>query len=117
MGQYVTNLKLWWTGWGKFGELRFDPGWSGDQWRWRALYLLDHGTRVLLGGAVVTWSRWFYDNRNKYGWAKFCSRLLNHVEASHGENSGPVLWGSDDTEAAHLIPLLLLMAGLLWWIS
>lgn len=117
MGQYIANLRLWWAGWSKFDTLRFDPGWAGNQWRWRALYLLDHGTRCLLGGAVVTWSRWFYDNRDKYGWASFCDRLLNHVSDGHGENSGPVLWGSKDTEGAHLVPLLLLMAFLLWWVS
>lgn len=116
MPQYLTNLKLWGTGWQKFDQLQFKAGWRGDQWRWRALYLFDQGTRVLLGGAVVTWSRWFHDNRDKYGWAKFCDRLLNHVEHHHGENSGPILWGSRDTAAAHLVPLMLVMALLWWWL-
>lgn len=115
MAQYIKNLKLWATGWQKFDQLLFDEGWGGDQWRWRALYLLDHGTRCLMGGAVVTWSRWFHDNREKYGWAKFCDRLLNHVEDDHGEDSGPVLWGSKDTEVAHLLPLLVLAALAAAW--
>lgn len=113
MAQYIENLRLWATGWARFAELRFKAGWAGDQWRWRALYLIDHGTRVLLGGAVVTWSRWFYVNRDKYGWAKFCDRLLNHVEHKHGQKSGPVLWGSKDTAGAHIVPLIVL-ALLLW---
>jgi hypothetical protein len=116
MAQYIENLKLWALGWQKFDELLFDEGWGGDQWRWRLLYLLDHGTRCLMGGAVVTWSRWFHDNRDKYGWAKFCDRLLNHVEHRHGENSGPILWGSKDTSGAHLVPLMLVMALLWWWL-
>lgn len=113
MAQYIENLRLWATGWARFDELRFKAGWSGDSWRWRLLYLFDQGTRVLLGGAVVTWSRWFHDNRDRYGWAKFCDRLLNHVEHHHGANSGPVLWGSKDTAGAHLVPLLAL--AVLWW--
>jgi hypothetical protein len=113
MRQYIKNLKLWGTGWSKFDELQFKAGWSGDSWRWRLLYLIDHGTRVLLGGAVVTWSRWFYDNRDKYGWAKFLDRLLNHIDSGHGADSGPELWGSKDTAIAHVLPLVAL-AGLAW---
>lgn len=117
MAQYIENLKLWATGWRKFDQITFKAGWSGDQWRWRLLYLFDYGTRVLLGGAVVSWSRWFYDNRDRYQWAKFIDRLLNHVEDNHGANSGPELWGSKDTGVANLLGVLALMALLLWWVA
>jgi hypothetical protein len=39
------------------------------------------------------------------------------VEHHHGANSGPVLWGSKDTEYAHVIPLMLLAALAAWWVA
>jgi hypothetical protein len=94
--RYVKNLRAWRTGFSRFGELKFHAGWSADQWRWRLLYALDYGSHVLSGGACVTWSRWFYDNRDKYRLAAFMNRLLNHFEEDHGKNAGPVLWGTKD---------------------
>jgi hypothetical protein len=44
----------------------------------------------------VSWSRWFYDNREKYRVANFFDRLLNHFEDGHGRSAGPALWGTVD---------------------
>lgn len=92
---YISNLRLWLTGFGRFGELRFYAGWSADQWRWRLLYAIDYGSHVLTGGAVVTWSRWFYDHRER-PIPGFFNRLLNHFEDDHGKHAGPPLWGTKD---------------------
>lgn len=94
--RYVTNIVLWYTGFSRFGELKFRAGWSADSWKWRLLYTIDYGSHVLTGGAVVSWSRWFYDNRKKYRIANFFDRLLNHFEDGHGRSAGPALWGTVD---------------------
>ena len=79
--QYVTNLKLWWQGWWRFRELepfrRPFGVWSPFWW---LCYLLDHGTHVLCGGAVVTWSRWAYER--------------GAITGDHGRKSMSALWGS-----------------------
>ena len=92
---YPRNLRLWLTGFGRFGELKFRAGWSATSLRWWLLYLFDYGSHVLTGGAVVSWSRWFYDNR-QYRIPRFFDRLLNHFEDGHGRSAGPPLWGTQD---------------------
>ena len=92
---YLHNLRAWLTGFRRFGELSFKAGWSADSWQWRLLYLFDYGSHVLSGGAVVSWSRWFYDNR-QYRIPRFFDRLLNHFEDGHGRSAGPPLWGTQD---------------------
>jgi hypothetical protein len=94
--RYFSNVKLWYAGFDRFGELKFQAGWSADSWQWTFLYAIDYSTHVLTGGAVVSWSRWFYDNRNEYRVAKFMDRLLNHFEEGHGRSAGPPLWGTKD---------------------
>lgn len=114
--RYFTNILLWYTGFSRFGELPFWAGWSADQLKWRVLYAIDYGSHVLTGGAVVSWSRWFYDNRGKYRVAKFLDRLLNHFEEGHGRSAGPPLWGSKDCALRYrlLTAGALLAAWFLW---
>ena len=61
---------------------------------WRRGGSAAYSTR-LTGGAVVSWSRWFYDNR-QYRIPRFFDRLLNHFEEGHGRSAGPPLWGTQD---------------------
>jgi hypothetical protein len=89
---YLNNLKIWLYGFGKLGTLKYKPGWN--RWTMLPLYLIDHGTHVLCGGAVETWSLWAYTNRKKYPVAGFINRLLNHLQDGHGKKSGTVLWGT-----------------------
>jgi hypothetical protein len=97
---YKHNVLTWLRGWRKFDEIAFLPGWSGGSPLWWLLYALNHGTRTLSGGAVVTWSRWFYLNREKYRAAAFMTRLLNHFDQDHGRESADPLWKTTDTEWA-----------------
>lgn len=92
---YFINLYLWFRGFAWFRSLKFRQGWSASSLRWWLLYLVDYGSHVLTGGAVVSWSRWFYDNRD-YRIANFFDRLLNHFEEGHGRSAGPPLWGTKD---------------------
>lgn len=89
--QYFINVKAWLVGFTKLGELDYFPGWNA--WKFFPVYLLNHGTRVLTGGACSSWSRWFYENRNLRV-AKFMDRLLNKFDTNHGKESGGVLWGT-----------------------
>ena len=92
--QYVTNLKLWWQGWWRFRELepfRSPFGvWSPFWW---LLYLLDVGSHTVCGGAVVTWSRWAYDEKT-HVIPGTLNRLLNRISNAHGQSSMGPLWGS-----------------------
>jgi hypothetical protein len=95
MKNYLHNLKRWLLGFAWADGITFKPGWSAD-WRWYLLYGLDYGTHVLTGAAVVSWSRWAYDNRRTNRAAAFLNRLLNHLDAQHGAEAGPALWGTQD---------------------
>lgn len=97
MSQFRTNLTQWWRGWRHFDRIRFKPGWAGNQLRWVLLYGLNYGTRVLTGGACVSWSRWFYLHRERYRLAKFATRFLNKFDDDHGRSAGDALWGTRDT--------------------
>ena len=108
MMTYLHNVSQWFRGWGRFDELDFKTGWSHGQIRWWLVYGLNMGTRVLSGGAVVTWSRWFYETRHEYRLSAFITRLLNHADDEHGAESGPALWGTEPTEWAGT-------GGLLFW--
>jgi hypothetical protein len=96
---YFSNVKAWVKGFGRFDEIDFKPGWSGKSIAWWLLYGIDYGTRVLTGGACISWSRWFYDN-SRWRPAKFATRLLNRLDPNHGAESGPALWGTEDTRFA-----------------
>ena len=115
MPQYLTNLKLWLTGFRRFGELSFRAGWSADSWQWRLLYALDYGSHVLSGGAVVSWSRWFYDNRDKRI-PRFFDRLLNHFEEGHGRSAGPPLWGTKDCEMKYRLLVVATLVAI-WFLT
>jgi hypothetical protein len=97
---YLSNVKAWAVGYGKFDEVSFKPGWSGKSIAWLLLYTWNYGTRVLTGGACVSWSRWFYAHAPYYRWAKFITRLLNKLDDNHGANAGEVLWKTTDTTFA-----------------
>jgi len=113
---YFRNVKLWLLGPRWFDKLPFKNGWSADSWKWRILYWADYGTHTLSGGAVVSWSRWFYDNRDKYRIARFMDRLLNHFEEGHGRSAGPALWGTKDCDIKQRLLTIgaLLAAWFLW---
>jgi hypothetical protein len=91
---YLKNIKLWLQGFGKLDQLTYKPGWN--KYKFFFLYLLDHGTHVILsGGAVVSWSRWFYETRKKYKSSKFLTRLLNWFDDNHGAEAPSAYWNSE----------------------
>ena len=100
MSRYTDNVKAWATSWGREPAGGFKTGWGWSTLKWQLHYGLNYGTRVLTGGACISWSRWFYENRGRLGSAGFATRLLNHLEPKHGEKAGPALWGTADTAAA-----------------
>jgi len=87
-------------------SIEYREGWG--PWRFLLVYILDYGTRVHTGGAVVSWSRWWWERRQKYGHANLLSRLLNHLDENHGARAGGALWGTEDTGWA-------LVGGLVFW--
>lgn len=110
MKQLLLNLRLFLTGFAKLNGLTYQPGWGPKSFG--LVYLIDYGSHVLTGAAVVSWSRWFYENRKRYHWAAFCNRLLNHLDDDHGAESGPALWGSVDCEPAVRLALVAGWIGL-----
>lgn len=95
MKTYLLNLKLFLTGFARFSELSFKPGWSATSPGWWLLYTFDYGTHVLTGAACVSWSRWAWDYREKYGLAEWLNRLLGE---RHTSDAGPALWGTVDSD-------------------
>lgn len=119
---YLDNVKAWLIGYGRFEEIEdWKPGYGPDKLRWKLLYTFNHGTRALSGGAVVTWSRWFYLQRRELGSAAFLTRLLNFVLGEdHGKDSADPMWGTSDTPhavagAVIFWTLVVATAGLLAW--
>lgn len=100
MSRYTDNLKAWAAGWGRFDEINFKAGWSGKSPRWWLLYGLNYGTRVLAGGACISWSRWFHLTRDVYPASRFMDRLLSRIDSDHGAGAGPPLWGTAETKWA-----------------
>lgn len=98
---YANNVRAWWRGFDNFDRIHFREGWNGEQLRWWLLYAFDYGTRVLTGGACVSWSRWWYERRKKLGSAGFMTRILNHLQEQHGARAGSALWGTQDTSWAN----------------
>lgn len=114
--RYFSNIKAWATGWSRFGELTFKAGWSATYLLWWLLYLFDYGSHVMAGGAVVSWSRWFYDNRETNKVAKFFDRLLNHFEEGHGRSAGPPLWGTKDCEMKYRLLVVATLVAI-WFLT
>lgn len=114
---YINNVKAWASGFGRFDEISFKPGWSAKSPAWWLLYAFNYGTRVLSGGACVSWSRWFYLN-SQHSWAKLITRLLNKLDGGHGEEAGPPLWGTEDTGFAKEGAIVFwgALIGLLLWL-
>jgi hypothetical protein len=94
MKQLIENLRRFLVGLTRLDTITYKPGWN--RWSFLPLYLFDYGTRVLTGGACVSWSRWLYLRREKSRSAAFITRLLNHIEPRHGEYAGDALWGTKD---------------------
>jgi len=90
----IVNLKAYVLGFGKLSDLDYKPGWN--RWKFLPVYIFDHGTNVLTGSAVVSWSRWFYVHRKDSRLAAFMNRLLGHAERNHGQLARPPLWGTID---------------------
>ena len=108
----MNSLVKWLTGFTKLGTLSYKPGWN--KWKFLPLYLVDYGTHVLTGGAVVSWSRWFYDNRKTNRVAAFMNRLLGHIEDDHGQMAGPPLWGTVDLPAPIRILIICAWIGVVF---
>lgn len=114
---WSRNVKAWAAGWGQEPPGGFKPGWGWSSPKWLLHYGFNYGTRTLTGGACISWSRWFYLNRDRLGSAGFATRLLNRLDPKHGEKAGPALWGTEDTDfaaAGAVIFWSVVLAGLAW---
>jgi hypothetical protein len=103
MRNYLLNLRLWFNGFRRFGELQFKPGWSND-WRWKLLYTLDYGFCVIfMAGPVTSVSRYTEDH-----W----------FSSYHGAHTGPDLWSSVRSPpwVRVVVPVVwaILLARLIW---
>jgi len=110
---YLKNLAAFIRGCGRLGTLTYKPGWSPV--RFLPLYLVDYGTHVLTGGAVVSWSRWCYEHRATNRVAAFINRALGHVDEQHGQLAGPALWSTTDCAPPVRIVVTAAWAALLAW--
>jgi hypothetical protein len=92
---YLTNVRLWLTGFALFDELTFKPGWSAKSPGWWLLYLIDYGANVvLLAGQVESISRHAQDHRSGKVW-DFILDIIEKFDRDHGPRSGPPLWDSE----------------------
>ncbi len=95
MKTYLINVWVWLSGFWELDRLAYKPGWTPA--KFALVYLLNHGTHVVLtGSAVVPWS-WGIRRRRLAGqrFPKFMDRLLNYLENDHGGKVPGPLW---DTE-------------------
>jgi hypothetical protein len=96
---YRHNVALFFKGFRKLDEIKLFEGWN--TLFFGLLYALNYGTHVILwGGAVVSWSRFSYENRKTYKMARWVDWLLNAVDDDHGKEAGKALWGSVPTPSA-----------------
>ena len=112
MKTLLVNLKAYVLGFGKLSTLPYKPGWTRN--RFLIVYIFDHGTHVLTGAGIVSWSRWFYVHRKTNRVAAFLNRFLNHLDTDHGMMSGPVLFGTVDCSLPVRIGLGVFWVVLLW---
>ena len=115
MKTLLVNLKAYVLGFGKLSTLKYKNGWG--MWRPKPfvlVYIFDHGTHVLTGAGIVSWSRWFYVHRKTNRVAAFLNRFLNHLDTDHGMMSGPVLFGTVDCSLPVRIGLGVFWVVLLW---
>ena len=114
MKTLLVNLQAFILGFGKLKALKYKKGWN--RWKFLPLYIFDYGSHVLLtGGAVVSWSRWFYVHRKTSRVAAFMNRLLGHAERNHGQLAGPPLWGTVDCPRWVRVILCLSWGALILW--
>lgn len=93
-------------------QITYKEGWG--PWKFLLLYIFDYGTKVLTGGACITWSRWFYEKRTTNRLARFMDDLLDRVDPKHGYRSGPALWGTQDCPLWVRVPATVVWAWLLF---
>lgn len=91
---YLRNLSQWFLGLFRLGRISYKENWNA--WKFAPLYLVNYGTHVLCGGACVSWSRYFHDNRDRQP-QRFMDRTLGWLDPNHGAETGPALWGTKDT--------------------
>jgi hypothetical protein len=82
----------------KENSISYKKSWS--PLKFLPIYLFNYGTRVLSGGAVVSWSKWFYLTKGQYRASKLATHVLDLLDREHGYEAGPVLWGTKDTSWA-----------------
>lgn len=113
---YFRNLYLWLRGFGRFDELDFKEGWSAESPKWWLLYLIDTGACViLLAGPVCTVSRYAQMHRSGTLWDKLLD-VLDRIDTDHGQNSGPVLWDSEEPEKWVRIAVPVAWVALAVWV-
>ena len=112
MKTLLVNLKAYVLGFGKLSTLKYKPGWTRN--RFLLVYIFDHGTHVLTGAGIVSWSRWFYDHRKTNRIAAFLNRFLDHLDRDHGAEAGPALFGTVDCSLPVRIGLGVFWVVLLW---
>lgn len=74
----------------------YQPNWGPR--KFFLVYLFNYGTRVLTGGACVSWSKWFYFTKETNRFSHLVTRLLNLFDKKHGFEAGPILWGAKATK-------------------
>ena len=88
---YWTTVWRWLRGWGRFGEIRFKPGWSARSPAWWLVYGLDIGAAVIvLGVGCQPISRWAGE-REHQPWI-WIARVLNRWDDGHTDSAGPLMW-------------------------
>jgi hypothetical protein len=95
-------------------QIMYREGWG--PWRFLPLYLIDYGTKVLLGGACVSWSRWFFDNQYKWKIAGWINKALDRVDRGHGMRAGPTLWGTQSVRGPLRVVIVVGWLALIFWL-
>lgn len=105
MNTYLLNLKLWYTGWSRFGEIKlWKKGWGPTERKWFLLYGLDHlACCLILAGPVVSVS-WYV---GEY-W---------NVPGSHFANGGRPLWDSVRSPPWVRVAVPIFWVGVLWYVA
>jgi len=110
---YLATWRLFIDGYQRFREITFKEGWHAEQRRWWWLYTVDYGSHTFAAGAVVSWSRWAWENRKTNRLAAFLNRFLNHLDPGHGENAGWALWDSKPSASWLRVVMTLVLMVLL----
>lgn len=100
MKNYLLNLRLWYTGWSRFGEVTdWKPGWGPTKRKWFWLYGLDYlACCLIMAGPVVSVSWYLGEYFN--------------VPGAHFANAGRSLWDSVRSP-----PWLRVVMPILWLVA